>query len=176
MQPVHCTSPQILYKMPCCCWGYFHLVFPYHSGKPRYDLDYFISKECIDDLVQNCSNSIANLLELRESCSKSPICQYDTWINNIWLYVEMAHKYNDTYILEHPEGGLIATPQYTELIHTLYIISRVLGIDHYCLYHWHSYAIWHIEIGSPFAQVMDCHLFDVTPLRGWMVTRSELDC
>ena len=30
-----------------------------------------------DGLVQNCSNSIANALELLQSCTKPPICVYE---------------------------------------------------------------------------------------------------
>ena len=45
----------------------------------------------VDGLAQNCSKSIANALELLQSCSKSSIVKYTVRpaaINATWNYVE----------------------------------------------------------------------------------------
>ena len=59
----------------------------------------------IDDLVQDCSNSIANALELLQSCAKQSICFYkwcicvgwgvfyrDTWPLSYWIHVKIHKK------------------------------------------------------------------------------------
>ena len=51
----------------------------YHSngcGKYNIVLSHHCCEKCIDDLVQDCSNSIANALELLQSCTKPSACFY----------------------------------------------------------------------------------------------------
>ena len=50
----------------------YSLIYMFHLSLSHY-IDY------IDGLVQDCSNSIANALELLQSCTKLSICDSTLW-------------------------------------------------------------------------------------------------
>ena len=50
----------------------------------------WLHKACIDGLVQDCSNSIANALELLQSCTKPSICAHNPQL--IKIYVTQTGK------------------------------------------------------------------------------------
>ena len=59
-------------------------ILAFLSGSSSDKLEGFIIQEYINDLVQDCSNSIADILELLHSCTKPPI------------YVTDPFKYDQT--------------------------------------------------------------------------------
>ena len=61
-----------------------NLPMPYRSTCICYAMIWRLT--LIDCLAQNCSNSVANTLELQQSCAKPSICNNlvsGTWINNL---------------------------------------------------------------------------------------------
>ena len=44
------------------------------------------NRDYVDGLVQNCSISIANALEILQSCTKPWFVEFKTWIDN-YIYI-----------------------------------------------------------------------------------------
>ena len=74
-----CPHPSCLLH---CCWSN-HITVSMHMGLP-WCIEAALKNMIFKGLVQDCSNPIANALELLQSCTKPSMCKYTIWICKEW--------------------------------------------------------------------------------------------
>ena len=101
--------PSFMFHFCLICWG-IQVVGTGKSQPPKHKLSYFSGKVIpsvvhvyIDGLVQDCSNSIANALELLQSCTKPSICPWPhcnvkliVYCICIYMYLVHMQRENET--------------------------------------------------------------------------------
>ena len=107
-------------------------------------------KPCIERLVQKCSISIANAVEILQSCTKASVCSASMWssLDTVWSCDNTVNVINAIFCVVRKQWYSYYVPLYPDLVrdHSVYVPSHWdIWLHCNAFSHWlGTYTEWHL--------------------------------